>query len=57
MDPTLLWLWLAALALIRPLVWKLPYAVGVALKRKRKKGKKKKEKKRKKEEFPSWLSG
>ena len=31
-DPTLLWLWqrLAAVALIRPLAWELPYAVGVA---------------------------
>ena len=32
-DPVLLWLWrrLAATALIRPLAWELPYAVGVAL--------------------------
>jgi len=38
----LLWLCrLAAAALIRPLAWKLPYAAGVALKRKRKKKKKK----------------
>ena len=29
-------LWLAAAALIRPLAWKLPYATGVALKRKKK---------------------
>ena len=29
-DPTLLWLWhrLAATALIRPLAWEPPYAVG-----------------------------
>ena len=27
-----LWLWLAATALIRPLGWKPPYAVGAALK-------------------------
>ena len=40
-DPTLLWLWcrLAATALIRPLAWELPYAVGVALKKKKKKRK------------------
>ena len=31
-DPVLLWLWcrLAATALIRPLAWELPYAVGGA---------------------------
>ena len=41
-DPELLWLWCrpAAVAPIRPLVWKLPYAAGVALKRKEKKKKK-----------------
>ena len=34
-DPVLLWLWcrLAAAALIRPLAWELPYAVGAALKK------------------------
>ena len=33
-DPALLWLWRrpAAVALIQPLAWELPYAVGVALK-------------------------
>ena len=38
-DPALLWLWcrLAAAALIQPLAWELPYAVGMALKRKKKK--------------------
>ena len=38
-DPTLLWLWcrLAATALIGPLAWVLPYAVGMALKRPKKK--------------------
>ena len=38
-DPALLWLWhrLAAVALIRPLAWEPPNAVGAALKRKRKK--------------------
>ena len=33
----LLWCRLIATALIRPLAWELPYAVGVALKRKKKK--------------------
>ena len=39
LEPMLLWLWcrLAAAALIQPLVWELPYAVGVALKNKNKK--------------------
>ena len=34
-DLVLLWLWhrLAAVALIRPLAWELPCAVGTALKR------------------------
>ena len=38
LDPALLWLCcrLAAEALICPLAWELPYAVGVALKRKKK---------------------
>ena len=36
-----LWLWLAAAALIQPLAWKFPYAMGAALKRKKKKKKKK----------------
>ena len=33
-DPELLWLWRrpAAIALIRPLDWEPPYAIGVALK-------------------------
>ena len=36
LDLALLWLWHspAALALIRPLAWELPYAIGVALKSK-----------------------
>ena len=40
LDLTWPWLWhrLAAAALIQPLAWELPYAAGVALKRK--KGKK-----------------
>ena len=44
-DPMLLWLWcrLAATALIRPLAWEPPYAMGAALeKAKRQKDKKKK---------------
>ena len=38
-DPALLWLWcrLSAVALIRPLAWEPPYAMGVALKKKKKK--------------------
>ena len=52
LDLALLWLWLwpEAVALIRPLAWKPPYAsnaTGAALKSKKKK-KKRKEKKRKK---------
>ena len=39
MDPVLPWLWcrLAAAAPIWPMAWELPYAAGVALKRKKKK--------------------
>ena len=39
LDPMSLWLWCrpAATALIRPLAWETPYAVGAALKRKIKK--------------------
>ena len=42
-DPMLLWLWrkLAATALIRPLAWEPPYAMGVALGKTKKKKKKK----------------
>ena len=38
MDPELLWLWCrpAAVAPIQLLVWELPYAVGVAIKKQRK---------------------
>ena len=38
-GPTLLWLWhrLAAIALIRPLAWLLPYATVVALKKEKNK--------------------
>ena len=43
-DPMLLWLWCrqVAAAPIQTLAWKLPYAVGAALKR-QKKAKKKRE--------------
>ena len=43
---SLLWLWcrLAATAMIQPLAWEPPYAVGVALKRKKTKKKKKQHK-------------
>ena len=36
-DPALLWLWcrLAAVALIQPLAWELPYAASATLKRKK----------------------
>ena len=37
-----LWHRLAAETLIQPLVWEIPYATGVALKKKRKKEKEKK---------------
>ena len=48
-DLALLWLWrrLAAIALLQPLAWELPYAVCEALKKKKKK----------KKEFPSWRRG
>jgi len=38
-DPALLWLWSrpVAVAHIPPLAWELPYAMGVALKKKRRK--------------------
>ena len=36
-DLALLWLWLAAVALIRPPAWESPYATVTALKRRRKK--------------------
>ena len=38
LDPVLLWLWLglAAVAPVGPLAWELPYAMGVALKKKKK---------------------
>jgi len=39
LDPTLLWLWHrpAATALIGPLAWEPPYAVGVALEKRQNK--------------------
>ena len=41
LDPMFLWLWyrLAAVVLIQPLAWELPYAVGAAIKRWQKKKK------------------
>ena len=38
-DPTLLWLWCRpeAVALIGPLAWEPPYAIGAALERPKKK--------------------
>jgi len=43
-DPELLWLWrrLMATALISPLAWKPPYAVGAALKRQKRQEKERK---------------
>ena len=40
--PASLWLWyrLAAVAMIQPLAWELPYAVGATLKKKKKKERK-----------------
>ena len=51
-DLAWLWLWcrLAAAALIRPLAWEPPYALGAALEKARKK-------KSHFLEFPLWLSG
>ena len=40
-DPTLLWLWLAATAQIRPLAWEPPYATRAALKKQKARQKKK----------------
>ena len=42
LDPELLWLWYrqAAAALIEPLAWELPYALGAALKKKKRQKKK-----------------
>jgi len=52
-DPALLWLWHrpGATAPIRPLAWKVPYAVGVALE------KAKKQKKKKEKEAHSFVAG
>ena len=49
-HPALLWLWHrpAAMALIRPLVWEPPYAMGAAQEKAKKKKKKKKKQKKKK---------
>ena len=52
LDLALLWLWcrLAAIALMRPLAWGPPYALGATLKRQKKKTKKKTKKKKRKKE-------
>ena len=52
MDLLLQWLWCrpAAAALIRPLAWELPYAMGVALKKDKKREKKEERKKDRKKE-------
>ena len=44
LDPALLWLWyrLPATALIRPVAWEPPYAMGAALKNKQTNKQKKK---------------
>ena len=44
-DPMLLWLWhrMVATALIRPLAWEPPYAMGVAQEKAKRQKKKKKE--------------
>ena len=44
-NPALMWLWYrpAAVSLIQPLAWELPYAAGAALKGQRKKKEKRKE--------------
>ena len=51
-GPTLLWLWCgpAAVALIRPLAWELPYAVDVTLKKQKVKRKEKNRTKKKRKE-------
>ena len=38
-DPALLWLWLSATVLIRPIAWETLYAMGTALKIQKKKKK------------------
>ena len=55
LDPALLQLWYrpAAIAPIRPLAWKPPYAKGRALKSKKEKEKEKKKKKRVKVSQPA----
>ena len=46
-----------AIALIRPLAWKPPYAAGAALKRQKRKKERKKHLKFLYRKFPSWHSG
>ena len=53
-DPALLWLWrrLAATALIIPLSWEPPYAMGAALEKTKRQKKKKERKKERKKKIP-----
>ena len=52
-DLALLWLWRrpVATALIRPLAWEPPYAIGVALEKAKRQKKKKKKKKTEKKKI------
>ena len=56
-DPALLWLWhrLAAVALIRPLAWEPPHALGMALEKTKKKKASSWKKKKKKNYFLKFL--
>ena len=53
LDPTLLWLWgrPVASALVQPLAWEPPYAMGVDLKRQKSKTTKNKQTKKPKHSF------
>ena len=55
-DPALLWLWCKPTALIGPLAWEPPYAMGAALKRQKDKEKGKKKSKTEMEESGSLTS-
>ena len=56
LDPVLLWLWckLAATALIRPLAWESPCAVGAALEKTKRQKNQKQTKKNLFEEWPNF---
>ena len=49
MDPALLWHRLAAVTLIQPIAWKLPYAASVAIVERKKERRKEKKEERKEE--------